>query len=112
MDGELGGGCGGGVLTDWMLAGIGREYLLEIRTADGQDDFVSLQQFAITCQRNIHEISAVVEVLKSAGDVVLEVLPAKLKLIVHCDDERASKQVFLFLVIVSSFWFFFLPRLI
>lgn len=112
MNGELG-GCGGGVLTDWMLAGIGREYLLEIRTADGQDDFVGLQQFAITCQRYIHEIPAVVEVLKSAGDVVLEVLPAKLKLIVHCDDERASKQVFLFfLVIVSSFWFFFLPRLI
>lgn len=90
---SLNGALDGGVLTDWMLAGIGREYLLEIRTADGQNDFVGLQQFAVTCQRDIHKISAVVEVLESAGDIVLEVLPAKLKLIVHCDDERASQQV-------------------
>lgn len=77
-----------GVLTDWVLAGIGGKYLLEVRTANRQNNFMRLEQFAITGQRDIDKISAVVEVLESAGDVVLEVLPAKLKLIVHCDDKQ------------------------
>lgn len=42
------------LLTDWMLAGIGREYLLEVWTAYGQDDFVRLQQLSIAGQRYVH----------------------------------------------------------
>jgi len=67
-----------------MLAGISCEYFLEVRTAYGQDDFVGLKQFPITCQCDIHQVTSIVQILKPAGNVVLEVLPAKLKFIIHC----------------------------
>lgn len=70
-----------------------------------------LEQFAITGQRDIDKISAVVEVLESAGDVVLEVLPAKLKLIVHCDDKQVLLVSLLFYGWISKFIFLFFPRL-
>lgn len=64
------------VLTDWMLAGIGGEYLLEVRTAYGQDDFVGLQQLAVAGQGDVHQVAAVIQILEAARDIVLEIFPA------------------------------------
>lgn len=70
-------------LTDGMLARIADEYLLEVRTANGQHDLVRLQQFAVARQRHVDQVAAVVQVLEAGGDVVLEVVPAQREFVVH-----------------------------
>lgn len=59
-----------------MAARIADEDALEIRTADGQHDFVRLQQFAVAGQRHVDEVAAVEQLLETVRDVVLEVVPA------------------------------------
>lgn len=66
-----------------MLARIADEDLLKVRTAYGQHDFVRLQQLAIARQRHVHQIAAIVQILEAGRDVVLEIIPAQRKLVVH-----------------------------
>lgn len=41
------------VLTDGMLAGVGQEDLLKVRTADGQHYFVGMQESAVARQGHV-----------------------------------------------------------
>lgn len=66
-----------------MLARIADKDLLEVRTADGQHDLVRLQQLAVAGQRHVDQVAAIVQVLEACGNVVLEVVPAQRKLVVH-----------------------------
>lgn len=63
-----------------MLAGIGQEYLLKVRTAYGQDDFMRLQESSITCQGHIHQVPTQVQPVKPIGYILLEILPAQREL--------------------------------
>jgi len=66
-----------------MLAGIGSEYLLEVGAADSQHYLVGMEELSIAGEGHVHQVAAVVQILEAAGYVVLEVLPAQLKLVVH-----------------------------
>lgn len=68
-----------------MLARIRDENFLKVRTANGQHDLVRLQQLPVACQCHVHQVAAIVEILETCGDVILEVVPAESKLIVHVD---------------------------
>lgn len=75
-----------------MLARIADEDLLEIRTAYGQHDLVRLQQLAVTRERHVHQVTAIVQVLEAGGDVVLEVVPAQREFVVHGDFGSAARH--------------------
>lgn len=64
-----------------MLARIGEEHLLEIRTADGQDDSMRVQQFSRARQGHVDEVATQKQAVKSIGYIILEVLPAQRKLL-------------------------------
>lgn len=66
-----------------MLARIADKDLLEVRTADGQHDFVRLQQFPVASERHVNQVAPVVQILEAGGDVVLEVVPAQCEFVVH-----------------------------
>lgn len=66
-----------------MLARIADEYLLEVRTAYGQNNLVRLQQFAVAGQCHVHQVASVVQILEARGNVVLEVVPAQREFVVH-----------------------------
>lgn len=71
-------------LTYRMLARIGDKHLLEIWTANSQNDFVCPQQFSITGKCHVDQVATVVQVLKSTSNIVLEIVPAQSKLL-HLD---------------------------
>jgi len=66
-----------------MLAGICGKDLLEVGAAYGQDYLVGMEELSVAGEGHVHQVAAVVKVLEAAGDVVLEVLPAQLELVVH-----------------------------
>lgn len=69
-------------LTYRMLAWIVEENLLEVWTADGEHDLVTLQQLAIARDRAIDQITAIEQRLKTRREVFSEfkLVPAQCKL--------------------------------
>ena len=63
-----------------MFAGSSAKDLLEVRTADAQDHLVGPQQFAITRQGHVNQITTQEQAVKPVRNVILEVLPAQRKL--------------------------------
>lgn len=61
-----------GALTDRMSARVGDEDLLEVRTAYGEDDLVTLQQLPIARNGAVDEVSPVEEALKARREVLGE----------------------------------------
>lgn len=48
------------VLTYWVLAGIRQEDLLKVRTANSEDYFMGIQQFAIAGQGHVDQITTLI----------------------------------------------------
>lgn len=60
-----------GLLTDWMPARVAGEHFLEIRTANGQYNFMGMQQFTVTGQCDIHQIAALEQIMETGRYVFL-----------------------------------------
>lgn len=61
-----------GALTDRMSARVGDEDLLEVRTANGEDDLVALQQLPVAGDGAVDEVAAVEKALKARREVLGE----------------------------------------
>lgn len=69
------------LLTYRVFARILQEHLLEIGAANGQDDLMCLQQFAIAGQGHVHQVTAQEQPVKTVRDIILEILPTQSKLL-------------------------------
>lgn len=55
-----------------MSTRVGDENLLEVGTADGEHDFVTLQQLTVTSDGAIDEVAAIEQTLKARRQVLGE----------------------------------------
>lgn len=55
-----------------MSARVGDEDLLEVRTANGEDDLVALQQLPVAGDGAVDEVAAVKKALKARREVLCE----------------------------------------
>ena len=68
--------------NDWVLCRVLLQESFEGDRAGGQDNLVSLDLFSVTGDGHVHEVIFIPQILESALDALLEIIPAKAELLI------------------------------